>query len=357
MINRELDRGGQVFLVFNRVRGIVSIAEKIRSLVPDAEVAVAHGQMSEHTLENVMRRFIEGEVQVLVATTIIESGLDIPNANTMVVLDADKCGLAQLYQLRGRVGRSNRIAYAYLMYQKDKVLSEISEKRLRAIREFTEFGAGFKIAMRDMELRGAGNILGAEQSGHMMNVGYELYVRLVDEAARKARGEVLPEKREEVSVELKCTANIPAWYIENEIVKLSMYKKIADIDSNEEMQDLREELLDRFGDIPKETENLLKISLIRSLATASLIDKIYEQGGKVYVLLSWETSITAYDIFKISEKYGDRISYHEGKESYISYSAKQIGFDEDKLDIALGLLTILRESQIERADMGKAQDM
>ncbi|MBO4236138.1 MAG: transcription-repair coupling factor [Firmicutes bacterium] len=352
VINRELDRGGQVFLVFNRVRGIISVADKIRSLVPDAEVAVAHGQMSEGTLESVMRKFIVGDINVLVATTIIESGLDIPNANTMVVLDADKCGLAQLYQLRGRVGRSNRMAYAYLMYQKDKVLTELSEKRLRAIKEFTEFGAGFKIAMRDMELRGAGNILGAEQSGHMMNVGYELYMRLVDEAARKARGEFIPEKTQDVSVEIKCTANIPSWYIENEIMKLAMYKKIADIDSQEDMSDCLDELIDRFGEVPKETNNLLKISLIRTLATKAFVEKVYEQNGKIYIPISSETSISAYDVFKMNEQYENRVFYHEGRGSYISYAIPPRDYKADKLDMAIGILSILREGQKERATVG-----
>ena len=353
VINRELDRGGQVFLVFNRVRGILSIAEKIRSLVPDAEVQVAHGQMSERSLEEVMKNFIAGDVQVLVATTIIESGLDIPNANTLIVLDADRCGLAQLYQLRGRVGRSNRMAYAYLMYKKDKVLSEISEKRLRAIREFTEFGAGFKIAMRDMELRGAGNILGAEQSGHMLNVGYEMYVRLVDEAAREARGETLPLRRDATSVELKCAANIPAWYIDNEVVKLSMYKRIADIDSMEEMRDCFDELLDRFGPIPKETENLLKISLIRALSTSLAIERVYEHNGKINIILSRDTNITPYDIFGITEKYGKRVFFHEGRESYFSFSNKQNDFPEDKLEMTIGILAILKEGQKTAQNMGK----
>ena len=357
VINRELDRNGQVFLVFNRVRGILTVADKIRSLVPDAEVGVAHGQMSEGTLESVMRKFIDGEIQVLVATTIIESGLDIPNANTLVVLDADKCGLSQLYQLRGRVGRSNRMAYAYLMYQKDKVLSELSEKRLRAIKEFTEFGAGFKIAMRDMELRGAGNILGAEQSGHMMNVGYELYMRLVDEAARKARGEFLPEKREDVSVEIKCTANIPAWYIDNEIIKLSMYKKIADIETDDDLKDCIDELIDRFGEIPKETLNLLRISLIRKLSTQAIVDKVYEQNGKVYISLSKMTSITAYDVFQMNEKYPSKIFYHEGRDSYISYSIPPKDSVEDKLDMTLAILSILREGQTSRITVGNKEDL
>ena len=355
VINRELDRDGQVFVVFNRVRGILTVADRIRSLVPDAEVAVAHGQMSERTLESVMHKFISGEVQVLVATTIVESGLDIPNANTLIVLDADKCGLAQLYQLRGRVGRSNRMAYAYLMYKKDKVLTEISEKRLRAIREFTEFGAGFKIAMRDMELRGAGNILGAEQSGHMMNIGYELYVRMVDEASRRARGEYVPEKREAASIELKSAANIPSWYINDEVVKLAMYKKIADIGSSEDMRDCFDELLDRFGELPKETEGLLKISLIRALATKISVERIYESNGKVYITLSSGTKITPYDIFGINQKYGQKIFFHEGRESYFSFSSKPEQ-DWNKLDVSIGVLGILAHDD-DFVDVGKETEV
>ena len=187
-IRRELGRGGQVYVVYNRVNGIQSVARKIRDLVPEAKVIVGHGQMGERELEDVMMNFLEGEFNVLVATTIIESGLDIPNVNTMIILDADRFGLSQLYQLRGRVGRSNRMAYAYLVYKKDKVLSEVAEKRLRAIKEFTEFGAGFRVAMRDLELRGAGNILGVEQSGHMLSIGYELYCKLVEETVRELQG-------------------------------------------------------------------------------------------------------------------------------------------------------------------------
>ena len=254
-----------MFVVYNRVRGIVRVAERIRVLVPDAKVTVGHGQMSEHMLEEVMQKFVDGETNVLIATTIIESGLDIPNANTMIVLDADKCGLSQLYQLKGRVGRSNRIAYCYLMYQKDKVLSEVSEKRLKAIKEFTEFGAGFKIAMRDLEIRGAGNVLGAEQSGHMADIGYELYCKLVDDAVRRAKGEAVPYEPEEITVELNVTANIPAWYIEDETIKLQMYKRIASIQTQEDMEDIINELMDRFGDLPKETLDFFRISRIRTL--------------------------------------------------------------------------------------------
>ena len=240
IIERELGRGGQVYVVFNRVKGIQQIAEKIEKLVPDAVVAVGHGQMNEHALESVMVGFINGESNVLVATSIIESGIDIPNANTMIIMDSDRYGLSQLYQLRGRVGRSNRIAYAYLMYQKDKILTEVAEKRLKAIREFTEFGAGFKVAMRDLEIRGAGNLLGTAQHGHMMNIGYELYCKMIDNAVRALRGEIVNENKEESSIEFPISAYIPERYIENETLKLQMYKKIASIDFSQESLPLRE---------------------------------------------------------------------------------------------------------------------
>ena len=194
IIRRELDRGGQVYVVYNRVRGIQQIAARISELVPEARIAVGHGQMNETLLEDTMMSFINGENNVLISTTIIESGIDIPNANTMIIMDSERYGLSQLYQLRGRVGRSNRQAYAYLMYQKDKVLGEQAEKRLRAIREFTEFGSGFKIAMRDLEIRGAGNMLGTEQHGHMVNVGYELYCKMVDEAVRALEGQIVNDE-------------------------------------------------------------------------------------------------------------------------------------------------------------------
>jgi transcription-repair coupling factor (superfamily II helicase) len=228
-IQRELDRDGQVYVVYNRVRGIYKIAAMISALVPEAAVAVGHGQMNEKQLEDVMIDFVNHESNVLVSTTIIESGIDIPNVNTIIILDADRFGLSQLYQLRGRVGRSTRMAYAYLMYQKDKVLSEAAEKRLKAIREFTEFGAGFHIAMRDLEIRGAGNLLGTEQHGHMMNIGYELYCKLVDDAVRALGGEIVNPDREETSIEIDMPAFIPDDYISDELLKLQMYKKIAAI--------------------------------------------------------------------------------------------------------------------------------
>ena len=340
VISRELDRGGQVFVVYNRVRGIVRIAERIRSLIPEAKVAVGHGQMNENSLEEVMKNFVSGDIDILVATTIVESGLDIPNANTLIVLDADKCGLSQLYQLRGRVGRSNRIAYAYLMYQKEKVLTEVAEKRLRAIREFTEFGAGFKIAMRDMELRGAGNVLGAEQSGHMMDIGYEMYARLVDEAARAARGEVIPERKKEFIIELKTNAHIPSWYIEDESVKIAMYKRIADIDNQDDYQDVLDEIMDRFGEIPKETLNLIKVSRLRSLAEKSKLSRIHEQNGKIYLSLIGENSISPYVVMSLGEVFGTRVLFHGGKDPYLLLTPEK----NMKLDDTIKALEIINES-------------
>ncbi|MDO5303872.1 MAG: transcription-repair coupling factor [Clostridia bacterium] len=343
IITRELDRGGQIYVVYNRVRGINKIAEKIRDMVPEARVAVGHGQMNEHMLEDVMLSFINGENNVLVATTIIESGIDISNANTMVIIDADRFGLSQLYQLRGRVGRSNRIAYAYLMYQKDKVLTEVAEKRLKAIKEFTEFGAGFKVAMRDLEIRGAGNLLGSQQSGHMMNIGYELYCKLVDDAIRGLKGEIVKDREEEIAVELMVTANIPNWYIENETLKLQMYKKIATVQTEEDADELYDEMVDRFGDVPRETMNLVKISRIRSLAEDLSVARVYEQGEKVIVQFGEQNPLSAYALMNVNEAFGLRAFVHGGKEPFIKLSTKPM----NKLDDCIKLLEILKENKKE----------
>ena len=280
-IERELDRGGQVFVVYNRVSGVHRIAEKIRDLVPGKRIGVGHGQMSEESLENVMMDFINGDIDILVATTIIESGIDIPNVNTEIIIDADKFGVSQLYQLRGRVGRSNRLAYAYLMHKKDKVLSEVAQQRLRAIRDFTEFGAGFKIAMRDLEIRGAGNILGQEQSGHLVNIGYELYCKLVDDAVRALNGEATDTKRHEANIDINMSAYIPDSYISDEVLKLSMYKKIAAVETAEDEEEIRNELIDRFGDIPKATEDLIKVARLRSLAESIGLIKVTVRGNRM----------------------------------------------------------------------------
>lgn len=271
-IEREIARDGQVFFVYNRVERIDEMASMIQRLVPDAKIAVAHGRMTGKELENIIIGFLNKEYNVLVCTTIIETGMDISNANTMIVYDADKMGLAQLYQLRGRVGRSNRQGYAYFMYEKDKVLSEIAEKRLKAIKEFTEFGSGFKIAMRDLEIRGAGNILGPQQHGHMAVIGYDLYVKMLNDAIRKVKGEIVEEI--DVEIDLPVNAYIPDSYIEDEIIKIEMYKKIASVENEEDLNDVKEELEDRFSDIPKSVSTLMSIAYMKTLCKKLGIEKV-----------------------------------------------------------------------------------
>ncbi len=324
-VEKELARGGQVYVLYNRVESINRVASEIERLVPEADVIVGHGKMRERQLENIIMSFAEGEYNVLVATTIIESGMDIPNVNTMIILDADRFGLAQLHQLRGRVGRSGRMAYAYLMYTKDRTLSEVAEKRLRAIREFTEFGAGFKIAMKDLELRGAGNILGTEQSGHMLNVGYELYCKMLEEAVDKAKGEDPVPKAEETAFNLPISAVISGRYIENEVLRLQMYKKIAMIESDEDEAEIIDELLDRFGDIPAATMNLIKISKIRSLAGILGVKEISQQGYKIIFRL-WENIKPDPGVIAgLVSIYGEKIMINGGKEPFIRFT---IGKDE-----------------------------
>ncbi len=264
-IGRELSRGGQVYYVYNKVRSIDEVAAHIQTLVPDANVAYAHGQMDKRELERVMYDFISGDIDVLISTTIIETGMDISNVNTMIIEDADKFGLSQLYQLRGRVGRSNRTAYAFLLYRRDRMLTEVAEKRLSAIREFSDFGSGFKIAMKDLEIRGAGNVLGKTQHGHMAAVGYDLYCKMLNEAVNNLKG-ISNGYSFETSVNLSVDAFIPATYIKSEYQKLDIYKRIAGIESKEEMQDMIDELTDRYGSLPKSASNLLKIALIKAKA-------------------------------------------------------------------------------------------
>ena len=324
MLMREIDRGGQAFVIFNRVRGINQVADGLRQLIPEARVAVAHGQMSELRLEDIMNDFMEHRYDILVATTIIESGIDIPNANTLIVLDADNYGLAQLYQLRGRVGRSNRAAYAYLMYKKNKVISEIAEKRLRAIKEFTEFGSGFRIAMKDLEIRGAGNLLGTAQSGHMMMIGYELYCKLIDDAVRRLRGEKVEENELEVLIELKVDAYISSDYISDERMKLDMYKRIADIGNASDISDVTDELLDRFGDIPKETSALMKVALIQSGCRRAGIHRVYLSDGKVvFEFLPVGENITPEMMAALSDKYGMSIIINLSSKPFMKIPAKK----------------------------------
>lgn len=340
VVRRELDRDGQVFIIYNRVRGINQLAKKISELVPEARVSVGHGQMNESTLENVMLNFVNHETDVLIATTIVESGIDIPNANTLIIIDAETYGLAQLYQLRGRVGRSSRMAYAYLMYKKDKVLTEVAEKRLRTIREFTEFGSGFKVAMRDLEIRGAGNLLGSQQSGQMMNIGYELYCKLVEEQIRRIKGEYVPEESDEISVELPLPANIPSWYIENESLKLAIYKKISAVNSESAEDEMIDELLDRFGDVPKETLNLISIARIRSLCREASVLRIYAKQDRIFFTFGEKNCLTPYIIVNINDKFKGRAFIHGGKEPYIRIPKVKGLILKDCLDI----LTIIKEN-------------
>jgi transcription-repair coupling factor (superfamily II helicase) len=335
-IRRELDRGGQVYIVFNRIKGIQRVAAEIKALVPEAEIAVGHGQMHERELENVMIDFIERRYSVLVSTAIIESGIDIPNVNTILVMDADRFGLSQLYQLRGRVGRSNRMAYAYLLYRRDKVLSEAAEKRLRAIREFTEFGAGFRIAMRDLEIRGAGNLLGMEQHGHMVGIGYELYCRLVDDAVRALAGELVnPE--EDVSFELGVQAYIPQNYIEDEVLKLQMYKRISFIQSAEDARDVIDELLDRFGELPQATLNLIVIAKIRALAKRFGILRVREAQKRYVFELKSGADLGAGGAERLFARYGGHIVFHGGVKPFIALRAR----GEEKLKEVAAFLNCL----------------
>ena len=316
-IEKELARGGQVYVLYNRVESINRVASDIEALVPEASVIAGHGRMRESQLENVIMSFAEGEYNVLVATTIIESGTDIPNVNTMIVLDADRFGLAQLHQLRGRVGRSGRMAYAYLMYTKDKNLNEIAEKLLRAIKEFTEFGSGFKIAMKDLELRGAGNLLGTEQSGHMLNVGYELYCKMLEEAVDTAKGREMLPQAEETAFNLPIPAVISERYIENEVLRLQMYKKIAMIENDEDEAEIIDELLDRFGDIPRDTMNLVKISKIRAMAGQLGVREINQQGYKIIFRLWENVKLSADMMAALVAKYGEKMMINGGKDPFI----------------------------------------
>lgn len=264
-IHRELARGGQVYYVYNRVRSIDEAAAHLQELVPEANIAYAHGQMDKRMLEKIMYEFISGEIDVLISTTIIETGMDISNVNTMIIEDADKFGLSQLYQLRGRVGRSSRTAYAFLLYRRDRMLTEVAEKRLSAIREFSDFGSGFKIAMKDLEIRGAGNVLGKSQHGHMAAVGYDLYCKMLNEAVNDLKG-IKNEYAFETNVDLTVDAYIPSTYIKSEYQKLDVYKRIAAIESEEELSDMKDELNDRYGSLPGCAVNLLNIALIKSMA-------------------------------------------------------------------------------------------
>lgn len=322
-IHRELARNGQVYYVYNRVNDIDEVANHVAALVPDANVVFAHGQMREHELERIMLDFINGEIDVLVSTTIIETGLDISNANTMIIHDADRMGLSQLYQLRGRVGRSNRTSYAFLMYKRDKMLKEEAEKRLQAIREFTELGSGIKIAMRDLEIRGAGNVLGAEQHGHMEAVGYDLYCKMLNEAVLALRGQHKENSDFETVVDCDIDAYIPSGYIKNEYQKLDVYKRISGIESEDEYMDMQDELIDRFGEIPASVENLLKVAELKALAHRANVTEVSVNFQEVRLTMYVGASINTAGIPDIIKKYKGDLKFQQSDLPYFIYTDKR----------------------------------
>ena len=323
-VERELARGGQVYFLYNQVHNIEQMADQIRLLIPEARVAVAHGQMQESELEKVMLDFLDGDYDVLVSTTIIETGVDIPNVNTLIIYDADKMGLSQLYQLRGRVGRSNRIAYAYFTYQRDKVLSETAEKRLQAIKEFTELGSGFKIAMRDLSIRGAGNILGAEQHGHIATVGFELYSQMLKEAIEELKGKKPAKEEAEPAIELNVDAYLPSGYIGDEKQKIELYKKIRAITTLNEVTDLEEEIEDRFGDLPDPVQMLLKISKIKAYAIMYGMESVEQKDGDIMIRLRPEQNdrIDGQKLFKIAQDFLGKIRFSTGEKIGIIFKTK-----------------------------------
>ena len=340
-IERESGRQGQVYYVYNRVEDIAEITGHIQKLVPDVTVEYAHGQMKEHQLERIMYDFINGEIDVLVSTTIIETGLDISNVNTMIIHDADHLGLSQLYQLRGRVGRSNRMAYAFLLYRRDKLLREVAEKRLAAIREFTDLGSGFKIAMRDLEIRGAGNLLGAEQHGHMEAVGYDLYCKMLNEAVKHLKGE-MEEETFNTTMDLNVDAYIPDSYIPNEYQKLDIYKRVAAIENEEEMEDMLEELIDRFGDIPKKVETLLAVASLKAIAHSAYVTAVEQKGERFTFSMYEKAKVQPQKIPGLLEQFkGDLAFKADAENPCFLYEKKSRNKKEKNTDVLAVVKNVL----------------
>jgi len=339
-INRELSRGGQVYYVYNRVNSIGEITLQLSRLVPEANVVFAHGQMKEQELERIMCDFIAGDIDVLVSTTIIETGLDISNVNTIIIHDADNMGLSQLYQLRGRVGRSSRTAYAVLMVKRDKLLKEVAEKRLSAIKEFTELGSGFKIAMRDLEIRGAGNLLGASQHGHMQAVGYDLYCKMLNEAVKKQKGMDGAEEEFQTLVDMELDAYIPDTYIRSEGQKLDIYKRIAGLESREECEDMLEELTDRFGDVPKTVQNLLAVADLKIKAHQVFVKEVWERPEEIRFILYEKARLNPAAFPEFLSHYGGRMKLNTGEKPMLFYRRvkNSRGEEENALELIGGIL-------------------
>jgi len=334
-IRRELRRSGQVYYLHNDVATIEQTAAKIQKMIPESRVGFGHGKMTEQELSEVWRKLIEHEIDILVCTTIIETGVDVPNANTLIIDNADRMGLSQLHQIRGRVGRSSRRAYAYLTFTPNKVLTEIAQKRLSAIREFTEFGSGFKIAMRDLEIRGAGNILGGEQHGHMEAVGYDMYLHLLNDAISREKGETPPDYDQECLVDMQIEAHIPEQYISSLNQRLEIYRRIADIRTQEDAMDVTDELIDRFGEPPESVNGLIQVALLRNLASQLGIYEIKQQNE---TLLLYKSDINMKQVSSLIAAMGSRVMINAGAKPYISVKIKQGATPLDTLTEILNVI-------------------
>jgi len=322
-ILRELNRDGQVFYLYNRVESIAEESFRLQKLVPEAMVAFAHGKMTERQLEQILEDFVEGAIDVLVCTTIIETGMDIPNVNTMIIQDADRFGLSQLYQLRGRVGRSNRIAYAYLMYQRDKILQENAEKRLQTIKEFTEFGSGFKIAMRDLEIRGAGNLLGAQQHGHMEAVGYDMYCRLLEEEVNNLKGGTNVSETFETTLDININAYLPDFYIKNQEQRMEIYKKIAAVETKKDYFTVQEEIEDRFGNLPKNVQSLLEVALAKAQAHSLGITAITQKQDSILLTFRQDATIDPIKFTQVLSSQKNAYYFTAGINPYLTIKMKK----------------------------------
>lgn len=339
-ILKELGRGGQVYYVHNRVEGIEHIADELSKMVPEARIAVGHGKMSEHELEEIMMDTLAGEIDILVCTTIIETGLDIPNINTIIIENADCMGLSQLYQLRGRVGRSNRLAYCYLTYRKDKSLQEVAVKRLMAIKEFTEFGSGFKIAMRDLEIRGAGNLLGAQQHGAMEAVGYDMYCQLLQKAIAARQGEIV-EDEILTSVELGINAYIPEKFIDSHALRIELYKRIASVTTLQDARDVTDEVIDRFGEPPVSVTNLIRIALLKHQAAQCGISDVVQRNDRLYLYPAKADAVSGEKIKEAVKKQRGKLLYSNGEKPYLSYRLENLA-EEEILDAIAAVLNSLK---------------
>ena len=327
---KELERGGQVFYLYNNVESIQTKANEIQDLVPESNVVYAHGQMTGKQIEDIMEEFIEGKTNVLVCTTILESGIDIPNANTIIVENADRLGLAQLYQIRGRVGRSDKQAYAYITYRRDKMLSEVADKRLKAIKEFTEFGSGFKVAMRDLEIRGAGSILGELQHGHLAQVGYDMYCKILDEVIKEMQG-IEIEEESDVQIDINVSSYIPDEFIDNSSQKIEIYQNIALCKNEEDIQNVLDDIIDRYGNVPKEIINLLDITRIKNLCKKIGVIKISQKKDKILFYIN-EKKFDLKNVTKIIEIYKTRVKFSPGKSPYITYYLKDMSKIIDEIN-------------------------